>query len=126
MWPSLPFSSRTGFSRLVLEHKVRPNRRLAATFATRIEPATLGGLAGLVLRLSQDGHGELAVVGPPGTARHLQGLQHVIRWRHPTVRPYPPPYSAAASAMDSCSGMEPERLISADGEPPPTNSTTMK
>lgn len=75
-----------GFSRLVLEHKVRPNRRLAAVFATRIEPMAIGGLAGLVLRLSQDGHGDLTVVGPHGTARHLQGLQHVIRWRHPTVR----------------------------------------
>ena len=42
-----------GFSRLVLEHKVRPNRRLAAAFATRLQPSTVGGLAGLLLRLSQ-------------------------------------------------------------------------
>eukprot|EP00850_Spirogloea_muscicola_P018151 SM000163S02319 [mRNA] locus=s163:142573:147370:- [translate_table: standard] len=43
------------------------------------------GTGGLLLRLSQDGHGRLAVCGPPGTARYVHALRHIVRWLHPKV-----------------------------------------
>jgi hypothetical protein len=43
------------------------------------------GLAGLLMRLRSDGHGELRVVGPPGVAAVAGGLRHLVSWRHPTV-----------------------------------------
>ncbi len=45
-----------------------------------------GGLAGLLLRLRQDGHGQLAAYGPAGTAAHARALRHLIRWRHPALK----------------------------------------
>lgn len=44
-----------------------------------------GGLAGLLLRLRQDGHGQLATVGPQGIAAHALALHHFMRWRHPVL-----------------------------------------
>ena len=45
-----------------------------------------GGLAGLLLRLRQDGHGELAAFGPAGIAAHARALRHLVRWRHPALK----------------------------------------
>ena len=45
-----------------------------------------GGLAGLLLRLRQDGHGELAAFGPAGIAAHAAALRHLVRWRHPALK----------------------------------------
>jgi len=48
-------------------------------------PNAQGGLAGLLLRLRQDGHGELCAVGPPGLAAAVHGLRHFATWRHPAA-----------------------------------------
>eukprot|EP00850_Spirogloea_muscicola_P002668 SM000010S04306 [mRNA] locus=s10:832787:837561:- [translate_table: standard] len=48
-------------------------------------PEIIAGTGGLLLRLSQDGHGRLAVCGPPGTARYVHALRHFVRWLHPKV-----------------------------------------
>eukprot|EP00897_Mesotaenium_endlicherianum_P008177 jgi/Mesen1/7388/ME000382S06589 len=42
-----------------------------------------GGLGGLMLRLSRDGHGRVALCGPPGTAAMVHSLRHIIRFRRP-------------------------------------------
>ena len=44
-----------------------------------------GGLAGMLLRLRADGHGELCGVGPPGLARQVHALRHFVAWSHPRV-----------------------------------------
>lgn len=48
--------------------------------------AVQGGLAGLLLRLRQDGHGQLVALGPQGLAAHALALRHFMRWRHPVLR----------------------------------------
>eukprot|EP00198_Chlamydomonas_reinhardtii_P009600 XP_001698937.1 beta-lactamase protein [Chlamydomonas reinhardtii] len=53
-----------GFARLVLEHRCRPGPGLRALLLTSLAPGAQGGLAGLLLRLRQDGHAALRVVGP--------------------------------------------------------------
>eukprot|EP00898_Chlorokybus_atmophyticus_P006625 jgi/Chlat1/6964/Chrsp52S06644 len=60
------FNCPEAFSRLALEHKVRPSAALAAVFFTGLNPPEAGGLIGLLLRLSQDGHGEVHLIGPQG------------------------------------------------------------
>ena len=68
-----------------------------------------GGLAGLLLRLRQDGHGQLAAFGPAGIAAHARALRHLIRWRHPAlkvceVEPLDPPviYKVRLHSLQSC------------------------
>eukprot|EP00873_Tetraselmis_striata_P001973 jgi/Tetstr1/422237/TSEL_013089.t1 len=79
------FGAPEGFSRLVLEHKVRPSGKLRTLFAGDICSRALGGLGGLLLRLASDGHGQLELVGPRGAAQAVHALRHVIRWRHPAL-----------------------------------------
>ena len=50
------FGVGESFSRAVLEHKVRPNSDLRATFCSSLSSQHIGGLGGLVLRLRSDGH----------------------------------------------------------------------
>jgi hypothetical protein len=76
--------------------------------------ARQGGVAGLIMRLSEDGHRDMHVCGPPGetpldtkptnksnakirsamslilkrragTVDLLHGLRHFVRWRHPRI-----------------------------------------
>ncbi|KAL0053601.1 hypothetical protein WJX82_008144 [Trebouxia sp. C0006] len=83
--PKYLFNAPEGFARLVLEHKVRPSQHLRAAFLTQLQPHAAGGLAGLIMRLCQDGHKELQVHGPIGLAANLHGLRHFVRWKHPRV-----------------------------------------
>jgi hypothetical protein len=55
-----------GSSRLMLEHKARPGLQLKALFLSGCGPAQAGGLGSVVLRLKQDGHAVLQLVGPQG------------------------------------------------------------
>lgn len=55
-----------GSSRLMLEHKARPGLQLRALFLSGCSPAEAGGLGSVVLRLKQDGHANLQLVGPHG------------------------------------------------------------
>lgn len=72
------FNAPEGISRLMLEHQTRPGRCLRALFLSGCSPSEAGGLGGLVLRLKQDGHAALQLVGPPGGgarfAKHTFGL----------------------------------------------------
>lgn len=54
-------------------------------FAPSPDAPSLGGLGGLLLRLRQDGHAEVEVVGPRGAAGHVTGLARILQWRHPRV-----------------------------------------
>eukprot|EP00850_Spirogloea_muscicola_P009327 SM000052S17719 [mRNA] locus=s52:317632:322429:+ [translate_table: standard] len=83
--PQYLFNAPEGFARLALEHRARPTGRLAALLLTSLRPHAAAGTGGLLLRLSQDGHGRLAVCGPPGTARYVHALRHIVRWLHPKV-----------------------------------------
>eukprot|EP01018_Ginkgo_biloba_P007858 Gb_33261 [translate_table: standard] len=83
--PQYLFNVPEGFSRLVLEHKLRPSARLASVFLTSLRPQCAGGLGGLLLRLAGDGHGQLQLVGPDYTSAFLHSLRHIIYWRHPKV-----------------------------------------
>ncbi|EFN56467.1 expressed protein [Chlorella variabilis] len=77
------FNVPEGFSRLVLEHRLRPGAGLRAAFAS--DMASLAGFGGLVMRLRGEGHGQLHVVGPTGTRAAVCSLHHFIHWRHPAV-----------------------------------------
>ena len=77
-----------------------------------------GGLAGLLLRLRQDGHGQLAVFGPTGVAAHARALRHLIRWRHPALRvcgvePLDPPvvYDVRMHRVNNVTEHRTERLM---------------
>ncbi|KAH9320506.1 hypothetical protein KI387_015145 [Taxus chinensis] len=83
--PQYLFNVPDGFSRLVLEHKLRPSGRLASVFLTSLRPHCAGGLGGLLLRLAGDGHGQVQLIGPDCTSAYLHALRHVIYWRHPKV-----------------------------------------
>ncbi|CAM6040517.1 unnamed protein product [Sphagnum compactum] len=74
-----------GFARLALEHKLRPSARLSCVLLTSLLPQSAGGLGGLLLRLAQDGHGQVQLIGPQGTAAFGHSLRHIFRWRHPKV-----------------------------------------
>ncbi|EFJ22319.1 hypothetical protein SELMODRAFT_416540 [Selaginella moellendorffii] len=74
-----------GFSRLVLEHRIRPCAKLSCLVLTSIRPVAAGGIGGLILRLAQDGHEKLEVTGPRGSAAFVHALRHIFRWRHPKV-----------------------------------------
>lgn len=60
------FNVSEGVSRLMLEHKSRPEQQLKAVFLSGSSPSEVGGLGGVVLRLKQDGHASLQLVGPQG------------------------------------------------------------
>lgn len=74
-----------GLSRLCLEHKIRPTGKLKAVFCTDTKQDQVGGIAGLLLRLSQDGHGQLEAVGTNGFGKYLHAMRHFVRWLHPKV-----------------------------------------
>lgn len=77
------FNVPEGFSRFVLEHKLRPGLGLRGVFATDLLCAT--GLPGLVMRLRGEGHGAVELFGPPGTFTFAASLRHFVHWKHPTV-----------------------------------------
>jgi ribonuclease Z len=64
-----------GVSRLMLEHKRRPGLHFKALLLSGCSAAEAGGLGGLLLRLKQDGHGSMQLVGPAGR-KHV--MLHVI------------------------------------------------
>jgi len=69
----------------MLEHRVRPGLSFKAAFVSSVHSTALGGLGGLLLRLKQDGHGRMQLVGPAGTEGCLEALRSFIRWQHPAV-----------------------------------------
>lgn len=117
------FNVPEGFSRLVLEHRVRPTAGLRAAFATDL-PALVGGalragancvlacwrrqgggvlasdvrcvlslmpqagFGGLVMRLRNEGHGQLHVVGPPGASLATQACPERLAMK-PATPPKP-------------------------------------
>ena len=72
-----------GFARMALEHRARPGGGLRTVVLPSLTPVRAGGLAGLLLRLSSDGHAGVRVLGPPGCPAHVLALRHVARWAHP-------------------------------------------
>jgi hypothetical protein len=60
-----------GVSRLMLEHKCRPGLHFKALFLSGCSASEAGGLGGLLLRLKQDGHGAMQLVGPAGALCYL-------------------------------------------------------
>lgn len=60
------FNVPEGVSRLMLEHKARPGPRLQTVFLSGCSSAEAGGLGGVILRLKQDGHASVNLVGPQG------------------------------------------------------------
>lgn len=79
------FQLPESLSRCALEHKIRPSGKLKACFVRDGSSASIGGLTGLVLRLSADGHERVVVVGPRGTSREVDGLRRCARFVHPKV-----------------------------------------
>ena len=79
------FGCAEGFARLALESRARPSAKLRATFLSSFHPRSCGGLGGLLLRLSADGHERVHVVGPPGVGAHVEALRGFVRFRHPAV-----------------------------------------
>ncbi|KAJ7540229.1 hypothetical protein O6H91_10G006100 [Diphasiastrum complanatum] len=79
------FNVPEGFARLALEKKMRPSSHLSCVCLTSIQPHTAGGLGGLMLRLAQDGHGQVQLIGPKGTGQFVHALRHICHWRHPKV-----------------------------------------
>lgn len=66
-----------GASRLMLEHKARPDPQLRAVFLSGCSPAEAGGLGSVVLRLKQDGHASVQLVGPQGEQQNtLRRVSH--------------------------------------------------
>ncbi|GLI68412.1 hypothetical protein VaNZ11_012800, partial [Volvox africanus] len=86
-----------GFSRLVLEHRCRPGPGLRALFLTDLSQDAQGGLGGLLLRLRQDGHAALHVVGPAGLHATVEGLSYFVRWMYPALE-----LTAVTSANQGC------------------------
>jgi hypothetical protein len=60
-----------GVSRLMLEHRCRPGLHFKALFLSGCSAAEVGGLGGLLLRLKQDGHGAMQLVGPAGVLCYM-------------------------------------------------------
>lgn len=77
------FNIPDGFSRFVLEHKIRPGLGLRAAFLSDLLSAT--GMSGLIMRLRGEGHGQLELFGPLGTLPFVSSLRHFVHWRHPAV-----------------------------------------
>ena len=73
---AVPLLVRRGFSRLALDAcRARPTGKLRAAFLPNHRPRASGGLGGLFLRLSADGHGALHVAGPPGVGARVAALR---------------------------------------------------
>ncbi|KAK9829441.1 hypothetical protein WJX72_005893 [[Myrmecia] bisecta] len=83
--PQYLFNVPDGFSRLVLEHRVRPGSHIMAVFATQVQPLSMGGLSGLIMRLRSDGHDKLHIIGPSGVQALSHSIRHFLRWRHPRL-----------------------------------------
>ncbi|EFJ39949.1 hypothetical protein VOLCADRAFT_100314 [Volvox carteri f. nagariensis] len=86
-----------GFARLVLEHRCRPGPGLRALFLTDLSQAAQGGLGGLLLRLRQDGHAALRLVGPAGLYDTVEGLSYFVRCTHPALE-----LTTLTSAQQGC------------------------
>ncbi|EFJ39947.1 hypothetical protein VOLCADRAFT_100305 [Volvox carteri f. nagariensis] len=84
LWQYL-INAPEGFARLVLEHRCRPGPGLRALFLTDLSQAAQGGLGGLLLRLRQDGHAALRLVGPAGLYDTVEGLSYFVRCTHPAL-----------------------------------------
>jgi ribonuclease Z len=72
------FDAGDGTQRFCLEHGVRL-ARCQHVFVTRLDPATLGGLAGLLLTLDDIGTHEITLVGPVGLGVWANGLRHFVQ-----------------------------------------------
>ena len=81
--PQYLFNVPEGFSRYTLEHKIRPGLGLRAVFCSDLSLAT--GLSGLCMRLRGEGHGQVEVMGPPGTIPFVSSLKNFVHWKHPAV-----------------------------------------
>ncbi|BDA43097.1 probable zinc phosphodiesterase ELAC protein 2 at C-terminar half [Coccomyxa sp. Obi] len=81
--PQYLFNAPEGYARLALEHKIRPSAKLQALFA--LHPQAMGGLSGLIMRLREDGHNTMHVIGPQGTVSLVHSLRHFMRWKYPGV-----------------------------------------
>lgn len=79
------FEVPESYARCALEHRTRPSARLKACFVRTTTSASIGGLTGLILRLSADGHERIAVVGPRGTTREVDAVRRCARFVHPKV-----------------------------------------
>lgn len=78
------FNVPEGFSRFVLEHRLRPGLGLRGVFVTSLSQAL--GLPGLVMRTRGEGHGGFEFFGPRnGTMEFVSATQHVCRWNSPAV-----------------------------------------
>ena len=104
------FNIPEGFSRFVLEHKIRPGLGLRAAFLSDLLSAT--GVSGLIMRLRGEGHGQLEIFGPSGTLPFVASLRHFVHWRHPAIsvtEMEAPP--AAASHEDSNQSQEESQFV---------------
>ena len=72
------FDAGDGTQRFCLEHGVRL-ARCQHVFVTRLDPATLGGLAGLLLTLDDIGTHEITLIGPVGLGAWAKGLRHFVQ-----------------------------------------------
>jgi len=88
-----------GFARMVLEHRARPGGGLRAVVIPSLAPCRSGGLPGLLLRLSSDGHAGVRVLGPPGCPAQVLALRHVARWSHPRTEADVFPSSSAEGSL---------------------------
>jgi len=77
------FNVPEGFSRFVLEHKLRPGLGLRAVFVSDLMSAS--GLPGLIMRLRGEGHGSFELFGPLGAIPFVSSLRHFVHWKHPAV-----------------------------------------
>lgn len=81
--PQYLFNIPEGFARFALEHDVRPGRELRAAFLTDLQRAT--GISGLIMRLREEGHGSLELIGPEGLHQFVRSLKHFVHWKYPAV-----------------------------------------
>ena len=71
------FNAGDGVQRFCLEHGVRL-ARCDHVFITRLDPTTLGGLAGLLLTLDDNGTHSVTLIGPVGLGAWAKALRHVV------------------------------------------------
>ncbi|KAI8109722.1 hypothetical protein M9434_001001 [Picochlorum sp. BPE23] len=78
------FNVPEGFSRFVLEHKLRPGLGLRGVFLTGLGHEC-HGLPGLLMRLRGEGHGAFELFGPRDSVTYVEALTHVCFWKNPSV-----------------------------------------
>lgn len=78
------FNVPEGFSRFVLEHKLRPGLGLRGVFLTGLGNEC-HGLPGLLMRLRGEGHGAFELFGPRECGKYVEALTHVCFWKNPSV-----------------------------------------